>query len=190
MNINLKESLEEVIKEYSSIGGVVRVSDGKIVYPTKERLVSQLETVEKKLSELRSQLRELKKKQKEYSYDSVLSKLSRGINPLYWKHLISLFTDEEYRSAFEKIRPPVERFNDPRWGSMVKMFIISKEYRERLLEAKESPIGKNRPTIKENVMKSLEYGWELINQRIAKVEKEMNELEKKRKVLKKLLAFV
>ncbi len=179
----LDEQARRIVEEYLKIGGVVRIKEGRIIYPDKKRIVSQLEQVKKRIEAIKQQQLELNKKKKEYDYKTVLSEMVCFTDPLYWKHLLKMLTDKGYREVFETVEPPVNRVKDPKWRNMIRMFVKSEEYRQRLLEAKTSKLGKHRKTIRETVEKNLEATQELIKHRLEKLEKEKQQLMRKEKAL-------
>ncbi|MEM0372277.1 MAG: hypothetical protein QXO69_00320 [archaeon] len=182
-------SREKAIELYLADGGVIKYEGDRIVYPDKKRLMSQLESAEKKYSYLSSVISELEKHSKNYNYDSALKTISRAFDPVYWEHQYRKRTDEDYRTAFEKVQPPIERMHEERWKNVVRMFVQDKEYRDRLVEAKTSVISTS-PSMKDEVAKNLAVTRELINARLKKLRKERSYFEEKITLLRAMMEYV
>lgn len=188
-------SLEEAVKTYLELGGIVKIDDSdpknpKLIYPGKKRIETQIKLAERQLDYLNSQVQGLKKKQRQLSYDSFFSGALRLTDPLFWEHILRKSIDSDYRKTTRLVEPPIERMKDPRWRKMVRMFVKNKEYRDRLLEARTSPLGKRRASVKKFIQENLEYSRNLLDKRIEKMSKEKEKFEKKIKVLNSLSNWV
>lgn len=189
MNLNSRDStdsLEEAVKTYVKLGGIVKIDNidsetPKLIYPGKKRIETQIELAEKHLDYLNSQIQGFKKRQRHLSYDSFFSGALRFTDLLFWEHILKQSIDADYRKTVKIVEPPIERMKDPKWRKMVKMFVKSKEYRDRLLEARTSPLGKKRATVKRFIQENLEYSRNLMDRRIKKISKEKEKFEKKLK---------
>ena len=186
----LESRMKKAVDDYVKMGGVVKLKDGKIIYPEKKRIESQIEQVKKRLESLKQQKAELIKKKREYTYNSLILEATRFADPLYWNHLFKMLTDKNYKEVFETVKPPVERIKDAKWRSMIRMFVKSDEYRQRLFEAKTSKIGKSRETIRDSVEKNFKDAQDLISHRLKKIEREKKDLEAREKSFSSILKFL
>ncbi len=81
----------------------------------------------------------------------------------------------------------MEKLNDPDWNKMLEMFVKEPEYRERLLEAARSEVGKGSGTIREEMVKREQFSEDVIDKRIDKLQSKLEKHQKKKKALKRLL---
>ncbi len=180
----------EAIREYVSSGGVIKlesVTPMKIAYPSRNRLKAQLDEVRAKKRKITEEMRNLRRKQEKGK--KALRKIKVIADPLYWKHRIKLLADPGYRKAYETVEMPVAAMTDPKHRKMVEMFVTNPEYRERLVEARTSVIGRSRGSIRESVEKSDKFKEEVISERLGKLEKELEKYERREKALNTLLQF-
>ena len=169
--------LEEIKKLYD---GVLRIKDGKIVYPTRKRILEQVSEIEERMKRLKDEIRVLEKgRNKHFTY----------LDPLYIRHWIKMKIDREYRDAVEAVDLPVERIGEKRWRKVVSLFMKDKDYRERLVEALTSELGKHRKGLKKEAEELEKKREELIERRKKKCLEELEKLEKKKEVLMKMLEF-
>ncbi|NYZ79954.1 hypothetical protein H0N95_01740 [Candidatus Micrarchaeota archaeon] len=182
-------SREKAIELYLSDGGIIKYDGYKIIYPDKQRLASQLDEVNKKYAYLNSIISELQRHVKSYEYDSTMKTAARVVDPVFWEHLYKMRTDDDYRVAFDKVQPPIERMRDERWKSVVRMFVQDKEYRDRLVEAKTSVISSNH-SMKDELEKNLESSKSLVKLRLQKLKKERVYFEEKITLLKAMHEYV
>lgn len=184
---------QRAIKTYMENGGIIKVDkSGKkpvLVYPGKARIKKQLEDTKRKEEYLRKQLNSLRRKQREVASKAIGS-VKKVLNPVYWQHQYKKRRDDDYKSVYEEIDPPMEKLDDPKYKPMLEMFVKEPEYRERLLEAARSEIGRGRDTIRQQVIKREGFTKEVVGNRIRKIEKKIEKYKDKRKALKVLLKWV
>ncbi len=183
--------LEEAIEIYLDQGGLIKLDDSskdrpKLIYPDTKRLKKQLRRTKEKEKHLQGEVTNLRKR-KEQKLKKYLDPVKKAFNPVYWEHKYKKRTNEEYKKAYEKIQPPVEKLNDPEWRDMVKMFVREPEYRERLLEAAKSEISKGKGTIREEMQKRQEFSDEVVDKRIDKLQSKLDKYREKKKALQRLL---
>jgi len=185
------EDIEEAIETYLDQGGILRMNenDGKypeLIYPGKKRIKEQLEDVKRKEKYLSGEIIKLRRKKREKDRDR-LNPLKKSLNPTYWKHVYKKRMDEDYKEAYEEIKPPMEKVNDSEWNKMLKMFVKEEEYRKRLLEASRSEIAKGKGTMSDQLEKRNQFSKDLVDKRINKLQNEIDKHIKKKRALKKLL---
>lgn len=183
--------LDEAIETYLDQGGILKVERGdngdpKLLYPGKDRIKKQLEDVQKKEKYIRREMVKLRRKKKEKK-DGGVDSVKKAFSPLYWQHKYKKRTDEDYKEAYDEIQPPIEKLNDPEWRKMLEMFITEPEYRERLLEAARSEIGKGSGTIREEMVKREQFSDDVIQKRMDELQNKLDRYTKKKKALKRLL---
>ncbi len=187
-NASLDQETLDAIEAYVSNGGVIKlesVNPLKIVYPSKARLKQQLEEARNRKKKLDSEIRSLSRKKE----GNAAKKVKVLLDPVYWKHRIKLVSDSEYRKAYETVEMPIEAASDAKHRRMVEMFVNNPEYRERLVEARTSLIGRSRGSIRETVEKNSRFRNDVIVTRISKLKKERAQAEQQEKVLSRLLHF-
>lgn len=179
-------SREKAVEKYLADGGVLKFEGHKLIYPDRARIQRQLDSVSKKRDYLNGLIKELEKRQSAHEYDSTFKVFGRVFDPLYWEHMYKMHSNDEYKNSFEKVQPPIERMKDVRWRGVVKMFVQSEDYRERLVEAKTGIIGKNSGTIRDSVEKTLDSNRKMMQSRLDKLKKEKKIFDERVKVLKAL----
>ena len=182
-------SREKAIELYLSDGGVIKYDGDRIVYPNKGRLLVQVEAAEKKYNYLNAIINELQAHAKGYEYDSTFKTIARVADPVFWEHQYKVRTDDDYRVAFDKVQPPIERMRDERWKNVVRMFVQDKEYRERLVEAKTSVISTSH-SMKDELEKNLASSRSLVKSRLQKLKNERIYFEEKITLLKSMMEYV
>jgi len=187
----LKPELSRAIKIYLNTGGVLKVEKKKplkIIYPNKNRLKNLLIKTEKKESYLATQISYCKKEMNKMTADGVITQVTKVINPTYWQHLIQLGIDNKYRKDFDVVNLPMEMMHVPRYKKIIEMFITNPEYRERLIEARTSTLGKLRKSIKETAHKAEGFKKDTVTFRMKKLEKEKKRITLKKKAVKTLIS--
>jgi hypothetical protein len=187
----LKPEMSRAIKIYLNTGGVLKVEKKKplkIIYPNKNRLKNLLIKTEKKESYLESQISFCRNEVNKMTADSVITQVTKVVNPTYWQHLIQLGIDGKYRKDFEVVNLPMEMMHVPRYKKIIEMFITNPEYRERLIEARTSSLGKLRQSIKESAHKAEDFKKDTVNFRAKKLEREKKKITLKKKAIKTLIS--
>lgn len=184
---------EEAVKIYLSTGGLLKVDSSnkdnpRLVYPGKARIHTQLDDLKHKLSYMNSQVA---------FWDREYGQLGAGYfdgvfkvaDPLYWEHTFKFRFDANYRKAFDTVEMPISLIKDKKWRKTIRMFVHSPEYRERLVEARTSEIGKMRDSIKVAVQKSKDFKRDVVKERLDKMKKERDMYDRKEKALRVLLSW-
>ena len=133
----------QALREYVESGGILRVTveGGKlrITYPSRRMVEERIRELRRERDFYAAQLAKLRKLHRE------LSPIRLAFDPLYIRHQIKLMADREYRKAFSKLGFTWEHFLDPKTRKIIKAFMESKDYRERVLDALEnSPVYRKR----------------------------------------------
>lgn len=182
---------EEAAKIYLSTGGILKVDplnkeNPRLVYPGKVRIHTQLGEMKHKLDYIGTQLAFWEKE-----YDKLGSGYLDGVfrvaDPLFWQHSFKMRLDKNYKKAFDTVEIPIGLISDKKWRKTISMFVSSPEYRERLVEARTSEIGKMRDSIKDAVRKSKDFKREVVKDRVDRLRKERDLYSQKEKALKVLL---
>ncbi|MFH0986875.1 MAG: hypothetical protein V1911_02375 [Candidatus Micrarchaeota archaeon] len=189
-----KVSFEQAVIDYQSFGGVVKMDSSiegspKLLYPHSERLISQLSVLDKKIAYLNAQIGEYTGMKRAKTIGDMKSSVIKFKEPSYWKHLIQLGADAKYREQYKKIRPPMNKFDDPRWGAVAREFVKSSEYRNRLYEAKTSIIGEKSGSITGSISKTEQHTGDLMDRRLVKLRAELESFVKKRDAISSILNF-
>jgi hypothetical protein len=129
----------KALKRYFETGGVVSLSPQdknwpKLLYPPKAKLQEQLADLDKVRKQYEIRLTDWEKENaaaKNYHLRHSVLKLKE---PLYWRHMAKLATDKEYRTDADSVKLPAHLVGDPKWKSMVQMFVEDPEYRRQLAD--------------------------------------------------------
>jgi len=186
----INPEINKAIKIYLNSGGVLKVENGlplTIVYPNKNRLKELLKKIEGKERYLDSEINGCKKELRKMTADGIYTQITKVIRPIYWQHLIQLGIDGKYRKDFDVVNLPMEMIHIPRYKKIVEMFITNPEYRERLLEARTSELGKLRESIKESAYKADNFKKNTVKHRIKKLENEKGGYRKRKGAIQTLI---
>ncbi|MEM4598692.1 MAG: hypothetical protein QW400_03325 [Candidatus Diapherotrites archaeon] len=182
------EELEEALKTYFESGGIirVRVTTSKewpqLVYPSKARINYLIKEREKNLKELEEQKRFWEKKHKDAERYYLVHFFKKYTKKTYWKHLIKLLSDAEYREDAKKVNIPAHLVADKRWEPMIRTFVENEEYRKQLkLTFEESPVYRKNK-------KLARYSDQLLNFRKQETERKIKEIDEKLNTIKKELS--
>ena len=186
---DLDPTREEAAKNYLDSGGIIKIDWPELVYPTSSRLETQIATLEAQHTEINTHIKEWREKYKKLKTDKMSDLVERIVNPLYWEHSAKLIADSDYRETFKLVEPPMHLINRKEWQKRLKLFIKSKEYRERLHEARTSQIGKKREGMRKEVEARLEFTRELARTEKQKLVKKRNDLQKKISSMQALLVW-
>jgi hypothetical protein len=186
---------EEAVKIYLSTGGLLKMDhssakEPRILYPDARRINAQLRDIEHKKEYYAEQLRFWERTDRSLNSGSIVSGMQAIADPLYWEHLVKFAVSQDYKKAFKTVQPPIDKMRDRKWRRMMRMFLRSPEYRERLVEARTSILGRKRGPIRKTAEKADTFKKEVVAERIAKLRKERDTLVRKGKALKVLLEWV
>ena len=184
-------SRKNAIKVYLKTGGIIKIGEVKgswprLIYPTVEKLEAEIKVVEKELDRIERQIKEARKKRKDL--ENTPDKMLRVLfDPLYWKHRVKLLKDPEYREVYELVKPPIHLIHRPDWRKKIDIFVKSREYRDKLKEARLSKIGKRRDVLEVEVERRMEFSKSVVSSLISKLEAKKKELEERLDALRTLL---
>jgi len=174
--------LGNAVETYLRYGGVLKMEDAwppMFVYPSKARLEEQMHETERKQKYIGDQVIHWKKELKSMDSNVLMDGVRKFTDTLYWKHLIKTRTDSSYRKAVKVVDPPIDMMKDPKYRKMMGLFLNSPEYRDRLIEARTSALGKKRSSIKESAHRTVDSKYFAIESRITKLEKEKQVFDEK-----------
>jgi hypothetical protein len=180
---------QEAVKTYLEMG-IITVKQGKISYPNPQRLEKQIRDREEKLRQIYSQLKAWDARQKNLKTDKATDSLGLWFNPVYWQHQLKLATNQEYKEVYELVEPPMHLLNRNKWDKRLAMFVKSKEYRDRLKEARLSKIGKKREKMTKEVEGRLDFNRQMASTNRKKLEEKKDRYEREIDAMRTLMAWV
>ncbi len=189
----------KALKDYFSFGGFVSLisfdkSWPKLIYPSKQRLLFQLNELEESRKLFESKLNDWKKKNSEAKNYKTMVSIKKFSELVYWKHLAKKLTDKEYSNSVNRVNLPVELVSDKKYKPMIKTFLEDEEYRKHLIEAfensvvykKDRELAKHasnlqefRKSVSETKINELSKKIELINKNISCLREMMKWAENK-----------
>ncbi|MEM4663117.1 MAG: hypothetical protein QXM75_03795 [Candidatus Diapherotrites archaeon] len=190
------EELEDALKRYFELGGVVRLKIvsakewPELVYPSKSRLqhlISERESTIKDLERQKAFWNKRLKKAERYYLAHFFKKYTK---PIYWKHMLKFLVDKEYREDAKKVNIPVHLAADERWEPMIKTFVENEDYRKQLRTTfEESPIYKKNKKLANYSDQILDFRKQEAMRQIKEIDKKLEPLKKDIVALKKLLSW-
>jgi hypothetical protein len=186
---------DEAIQAYLSTGGILKFDRGvdgasRILYPDRQRIMHQLEGLGKKKDYILSQVSLWENSYKRHNENSTAKIFQRVSDPLYWEHLVRMGVDADYRNAVRVIDPPVKMMRDKKWRKQMTLFVRNGDYRDRLLEARTSALGRHRDSMRHSAEKAQGFEREVIENRLNKLKKELENYEEKEGALRGLLEWI
>lgn len=146
-DLNTESNPERVnaLKDYFSFGGFLSmISSGngwpKLIYPSKQRIVFQLNELDSSRKLFESKLNDWQKKNSEAKNYKKTMFFKKFSEPVYWKHLMKTITDKEYKNSTERVKLPVDLVADKKYKAMIETFLNDDEYRRQLIEAFENSV--------------------------------------------------
>lgn len=169
----------EAFDAYLAIGGVVKVQDEpfSIVYPNRQRLDYLVRENDNKIAYLDGQTTRWRSHLDEAS--ATRQGFARFLDPVYIRHAINSAFSGEYREAVRIVNPPVHLMGDASYRRMMRMFVSSADYRERLKEARTSPLGKKSGSITDFAEKTLTFKKKTMGARVTRIKGERAIFEKR-----------
>lgn len=187
------ETLEQALKEYFALGGIIRVQIEsskqwpKLVYPSNSRLEYLIKEKQAQIENLKKQRASWSKRLQNANLYYLMHFFKKYSKPLYWKHIAKSLTDKDYRLDAQKVKIPVHLVADKRWEPMIRMFVESPEYRKQLcLTFEESPIYKKNKKLAKYSDQLLEFRKQESKRMIEEIDSKIAALEKEISVLRKL----
>jgi hypothetical protein len=183
-------SRRTAIEIYLSTGGIIKIGEVKgewprLLYPTVDKLNSEIKSTELELSRIERQLKQIRSKLNDLN-ETLPKKLKVLFSPLYWKHRMKLLTDKEYKEVYDLVKPPMHLIHDPEWKKRMDIFLKSDDYRMRLKEARLSEIGKRRDVMEKEVERRAEFSRSVVEHLLDKLETKRKALNDKLFALKEL----
>jgi len=173
------EALEEALKGYFASGGIIRVQIEssnqwpKLIYPSKNRLADLIKEKQELLNDLEKQKASWERRLNKANLYYLTHFFKKYAHPLYWKHIVKLLADKDYRADAQKVKIPAHLVADKRWEPMIRTFIESPEYRKQLcITFEESPIYKKNK-------KLAKYSEQLIDFRKQESKRKIDEINAK-----------
>ncbi len=174
----------QALIRYFSINGVVKAvaSDKewpKLAYPDTRVLDIKIKEIKEKRKVYNEKLSEWKKKHSSAAMYHQVNQVKKFGDPIYWKHLAKVISDEDYRKDADAVKLPAHLVSDKKWKTMVKMFVNDLEYRKQLAETVNTSIvyKKNKKVAK--------FADDLQDFRMGAAQKQMTDLEEKIDTLNK-----
>ncbi len=168
--------------EYLESGGILRLEgrEGRVrvVYPSKRMIRERLDELKERRKEIIHEMGKIRR----------MGKKGRFVDVLKVKHAVLKVFDAEYRELAEKIGAE-KLLEDERGRKIVEELQRSKEYRERLRQAlEESPVYRNRK-FGDFVERTEEVKGKLLDERLERLEKVLEEVDREMEVLRGLLRW-
>jgi len=197
-SINLEENPQRVLalKDYFSFGGFVSLipltngSWPKLIYPSKQRVLFQLNELTEKKKLFESKLSDWKKKYsgaKNYKTTIFFKKFSE---PVYWQHLMKKLTDKEYSDSVERVKLPVDLIADKKYKAMIETFLKDNEYRRQLTEAFEnSVVYRKDKKLAKHASYLQEFRQEMSESKMKELQKKIDSIEKNISCLKEIMKW-
>ncbi len=196
LDLNSNSERVNALKDYFSFGGFVSLIPSgngvwpKLIYPSKPRIIFQLNELNKNKKLFESKLNDWKKNHsaaKNYRNKIFLKKFSEKT---YWKHLMKTLTDKEYKASSEKVKLPVELVADKKYKPMIETFLKDDEYRRQLIEAFDnSVVYKKDKRLASHATHLQEFRKEMSETKITELTKKLELIEKNISCLKEIMKW-
>ncbi len=185
----------KALKHYFESGGVVSLAPQeknwpKLLYPPKAKLQEQLTELERVKKQYEIRLSDWGKQHhaaKTYHLRHSVLKLKE---PLYWKHLVKLAADKEYRVDAESVKLPAHLVSDPKWRAMVQMFVEDPEYRRQLADTVQtSVVYKNNKQVAKFATELQDFREKQTGRQIEDLKEKLAVIQKQEHVYKELIQW-
>ena len=197
LNLDSNPTLRaKALTKYFSDGGVVSVMDGtkalwpKLVYPSTDRLETQinhLQSLKKKFDEDKKRWEKKLMDESMYHLKHNFFKLSE---PVYWKHLLKLITNGEYKYDAGQVNLPAHLISDKRWRPMIQMFVENIEYRKQLVETvQQGLVYKDNKKVGKYANDLRDFRMEISTKKIVFFKKKIEEIDQQVSTLSEMLAW-
>lgn len=196
LNMESNPTRANALKDYFSFGGFISLipsSNGswpKIIYPSKPRVLFQLNELSESKRLFESKLGDWKKKSAEAkSYKSRIF-LKKFSEPVYWQHLMKKTLDKEYNESVNKVNLPVDLIADKKYKPMIETFFKDEEYRRQLIEAVDnSVVYKKDKRLGKHASYLQEFRKEISETKIKELTKRLDLIEKNISCLKEIMKW-
>jgi hypothetical protein len=186
---------ESAMKYYLTTGGVTKVGSmtdkgwPALLYPGHSRIQDLMDDNNYKLRLVDERIRSLEKEEKKTKRNRAKELVMKAVDPLYLEHKLKYMTDENYRKVCKRVGPPMHLHTHRIWRRRLHIFVKDEEYRKRLLEARNSELGKHRGTMSDELLKNAKFRRELIKKNKEALEKEKENLLMRQKALLTLMEW-
>ncbi len=145
LNTESNSERANALKDYFAFGGFLSMLPSgngwpKLIYPSKQRIIFQLNELDLSRKLFESKLNDWKKKNSEAKNYKKTIFFKKFAEPVYWKHLMKTMTDKEYKHSTERVKLPVDLVADKKYKAMIETFLNDTEYRRQLIEAFENSV--------------------------------------------------
>lgn len=193
LNLELTPQRASALKDYFSFGGFVSIipfDSGawpKLIYPSKQRVLFQINELEEHKRLFESKLNDWKKKHSEAKNYKTINSIKKFSEPVYWKHLMKKMTDKEYSSSVDRVKLPVDLVSDKKYKPMIETFLNDEEYRRHLTEAFEnSVVYKKDKELAKHATNLQEFRKDVSETKISELSKKLELINKNISCLKEM----
>ncbi len=178
------------LKKYFDSGGVISAIQAgkewpKLIYPKEDKLETSAKELRSLLNNLRSKKRTWEKKFFSAKIYNVKNSAMKFTDPLYWKHMRKLMTDQDYKADVETVKLPVDMIAEPKYRPMINMFVNDIEYRKQLTETvatsivykKDKRVAKYASELRSFRMETSNKNIEVLKKKISVVEQQLKTIE-------------
>ena len=161
-----------------------------LIYPPQEKLVAQIEELEKKQKVSFSnkwnwQLTHMKARTRD-----VVAHTKKLVDPLFWQHITKNATDKEYHDASKSIGIKSKLIANEKYRPMIQNFVHNPEYRAQLVETvKHSPAYRDHQGLARNAEQQKELQLHISQSQLDKTETRLQEVEAQLQSLRELLKW-
>ncbi len=196
LNLDSNPSRVDALKDYFAFGGFVSlISSGngswpKLIYPSKQRVLFQLNELNGTRKLFESKLGDWKKKSSEAKNYKNMIFLKKFSEPIYWKHLMKKATDKEYSNSVDRVKLPVDLVADKKYKPMIETFLKDDEYRRQLIEAFEnSVVYKKDRRLAKHASHLQEFRQEVSETKIKEISKKLESINKNISCLQEIMKW-
>jgi hypothetical protein len=179
-------SREEAGKAHLDNGGILKTDGDRLIFPDKNRIISQLEETAMRKDNLTAQLRFWQRQYRPLA-GNVLEYAYTATDPLFWEHMFKMSTERKYKDSFKKVDLPIKYMREEKYRKVIKAFVRDEQYRKNLVSAKTSIVGKSGDSIKSAAEKGKEFKRKIIEEKIKKIKHERDYFLEREAVLLALL---
>ncbi len=176
--MNLKNAIKKYRDEFS---GIVEMKNGKIVYPTPQRLNRILFSLNLEIARLEREIEKIKAIIKENKEERTITK--KILNPLYLKHKLLMLKDKEYREIVKNTKGFEEMFYRENGLKIIKKLMEDKKFRKDFMRS----VKVGTINIENDFIKKYEDRIKILEGRLKKLEESLKRNKEHRKVILVLL---
>jgi hypothetical protein len=167
----------------------VRISNKKIVYPTKKDIAEKNKELYNLLNEHKKQLRFwVKEKHNADNYYKTVS-FKKHFRKIYWLHKIKMLTDAEYKADVEKARLSEDTLMDVENNHVLDTFLVDSDYRKKLGETVTNSVVYRNHNVGDSDRKKQVFKKELALKKIESITKKIESVRNNIKVNNIILKY-